>query len=146
MMTDSEPTLEVAVLFPGFPGVLSHSALYEKPPLTFWFMDSIAFLKVKVIFLFVIEMVATSAPLAWSDCVAISVILTPSGASMVNVSPSLTDLPVKSQSNEKVTFCPFVWAFKLVTVGETVAALTGLITDKPKATTPMIATNATIFL
>ena len=34
-MTDSEPTLEVAVLFPGFPGVLSHSALYENPPLTF---------------------------------------------------------------------------------------------------------------
>ena len=65
---------------------------------------------------------------------------------MVNVSPSLTDLPVKSQSNEKVTFCPLAWAFKLVTVGETVAALTGFITDKPKATTPMIATNATIFL
>ena len=106
MTTDSEPTLEVAVLLPGFPGVLSHSALYEKPPLTFWFMDSIAFLKVKVIFLFVIEMVATSAPFAWSDWVATSVILTPSGASMVNVSPSLTDFPVKSQSNEKVTFCP----------------------------------------
>ena len=106
MMTDSEPTLEVAVLFPGFPGVLSHSALYEKPPFTFWFMDSIAFLKVKVIFLFVIAIVATSAPLACSDCVATSVILTPSGASMVNVSPSLTDLPVKSQSNEKITFCP----------------------------------------
>ena len=107
MTTDSEPTLEVAVLFPGFPGVLSHSALYWKPPLTFWFMDSIAFLNVNVIFLFVIEIVATSAPLACRDCVAISVILTPSGASMVNVSPSLTDLPVKSQSNEKVTFCPF---------------------------------------
>ena len=107
MTTDSEPTLEVAVLFPGFPGVLSHSALYEKPPFTFWFMDSIAFLKVKVIFLFVIAIVATSAPLACSDCVATSVILTPSGASMVNVSPSLTDLPVKSQSNENVTFCPF---------------------------------------
>ena len=104
MMTDSEPTLEVAVLFPGFPGVLSHSALYEKPPLTFWFIASMAFLKVKVIFLFVIEMVATSAPLAWSDCVAISVILTPSGASIVNVSPSLTDLPVKSQSKENLTF------------------------------------------
>ena len=64
MMTDSEPTLEVAVLFPGFPGVLSHTAWYEKPPLTFWFMDSIAFLKVKVIFLSVIDKVATSAPLA----------------------------------------------------------------------------------
>ena len=107
MMTDSEPTLEVAVLFPGFPGVLSHTAWYEKPPLTFSFIDSMAFLKVKVIFLSVIEMVATSAPFAWRDCVAISVILTPSGASMVKVSPSLTDLPVKSQSNEKVTFCPF---------------------------------------
>ena len=104
MTTDSEPTLEVAVLFPGFPGVLSHSALYEKPPLTFWFMDSIAFLKVKVIFLFVIETDATSAPLAWSDCVAISEILTPSGASMVKVSPSLTEIPVKSQSKENVTF------------------------------------------
>ncbi len=46
----------------------------------------------------------------------------------------------------KVTLSSFVWAFKLVTVGETVAALAGLITDKPKATTPMIATNATIFL
>ena len=67
MMTDSEPTFEVAVLLPGFPGVLSHSALYENPPLTFSFIDSIAFLKVKVIFLFVIEMVATSAPFAWSD-------------------------------------------------------------------------------
>ncbi len=29
MTTDSEPTLEVAVLLPGFPGVLSHSPLYE---------------------------------------------------------------------------------------------------------------------
>ena len=67
MTTDSDPTLEVAVLFLGFPGVLSHSALYEKPPFTFWFIASIAFLKVKVIFLFVIEMVATSAPFAWSD-------------------------------------------------------------------------------
>ena len=102
--TDSEPTFEVAVLFPGFPGVLSHSALYENPPFTFWFIDSIAFLKVKVIFLPVIETVATSAPLACSDCVAISVILIPSGASIVKVSPSLTDLPVKSQSKENVTF------------------------------------------
>ena len=67
-------------------------------------MDSIAFLKVKVIFLFVIETDATSAPLAWSDCVAISEILTPSGASIVNVSPSLTEIPVKSQSKENVTF------------------------------------------
>ena len=104
MMTDSEPTLEVAVLFPGFPGVLSHTARYWNPPLTFWFMASIAFLKVKVIFLFVIDKVATSAPLAWSDCVASSVIFKPSGASMVKVSPSLTDLPVKSQSKENVTF------------------------------------------
>ena len=102
--TDSEPTFEVAVLFPGFPGVLSHSALYENPPLTFWFIDSIAFLKVKVIFLPVIETVATSAPFACSDCVAISVMLTPSGASIVKVSPPLTDLPVKSQSKENVTF------------------------------------------
>ena len=102
--TDSEPTFEVAVLFPGFPGVLSHSALYENPPFTFWFIDSIAFLKVKVIFLPVIETVATSAPFACSDCVAISVILTPSGASIVKVSPSLTDLPVKSQSKENATF------------------------------------------
>ena len=102
--TDSEPTFEVAVLLPGFPGVLSHSALYENPPFTFWFIDSIAFLKVKVIFLPVIETVATSAPFACSDCVAILVILTPSGASIVKVSPSLTDLPVKSQSKENVTF------------------------------------------
>ena len=106
MTTDSEPTLAVAVLFPGFPGLLSHSALYWKPPLTFSFIDSIAFLNVKVIFLFVTVIVATSAPLACSDCVATSLILTPSGASIVKVSPSLTDLPVKSQSNEKITFCP----------------------------------------
>ena len=65
---------------------------------------------------------------------------------MVKVSHSLTEIPVKSQSNEKLTFCPLAWAFKLETVGETVVALTGLITDNPKATTPMIATNATIFL
>ena len=146
MITDSEPTLALAVLFPGFPGVLSHVTLYEKPPFTFSFIDSIAFLNVKVIFLLVIEIVAISAPLAWSDCVATWVKLTPSGASIVKLSPSLTDLPVKSQSNEMTTFCPVAWAFKLDMVGETVAALTGLIIDNPKATTPMIATNETIFL
>ena len=42
---------------------------------------------------------------------------------MVNVSPSLTDLPVKSQSNEKITFVHLLGPFKLVTVGETVARL-----------------------
>ena len=64
MMTDSEPTFEVAVLLPGFPGVLSHTARNWNPPLTFSFIDSIAFLNVKVIFLLVIVIVATSAPLA----------------------------------------------------------------------------------
>ena len=64
MITDSEPTLALAVLFPGLPGLLSHSTLYWKPPFTFLFIDSIAFLKVNVIFLLVIVIVAISAPLA----------------------------------------------------------------------------------
>ncbi len=55
----------------------------------------------------------------WSDWVVINFKDTDTfWASIVNVStPSLTDLPAKSQSNEKITFVHSAWAFKLVTAG-----------------------------
>lgn len=53
---------------------------------------------------------------------------------------------LKAQANgQKVTFS-FDWDLRFDTTGVTVAALTGLITDKPIATTLIIATIIAIFL